>query len=685
MMENHGNFSPASSSLEIESPRISSKGTLPQISPNNKQDSPNNSGGQERFGSDAVSSSSLLSRRTPDPVAFNGNKVVKAIQNGDLSQLRELLKDLPNLRGKGGLKIRGSTALHEAAKGGHSEIVQELLSRGAEANVVNRSGCCPLHFAALCKHPERASEVGKLLIDAMANLNCTNERQDTPLHFAAYRKGENSAAELCRLLLEARAAINARNKNSDTPLINAALNANSEAASLLCDRKADIDHRNFVSKTAIDLAQEHNNIDVLTVIENSQATKHSGLTHLADEMRTALQRLQAVDVLSRDLKRQTSMCEAYEGAMWWAMSELESAALGRLASRAMSVFRSTSSSSSRDLEALIVLLSVAQAPEGQDLLGEMGVQEIIPSIESRSTVKEPPGSIIFDQLKVHIVQPRGELLASNANFADKGCMEFCESPRPTQTTPSCDSPRPLSSASTFPSSRSQCADLPSSPQFDAMSDSNCNVRRKSVPDNLADVRFQKPGRSLRLQQDAKSAPCVVVRPPPGATSIHRSWTPTPLTDPSSQEPSQQSLNLAGDVLPHYQPLKGNGLATASSGSRGKAIDKKRSSGSGTNDSASMAVEFQWDSKGFHMSERMQSAPPMCTEQVHSVSDLAREDETDTNLSNRNRERSATEPEAPSRSTVEVVPEPPANPPPPLIQPYLDANRRSSRSASCDIM
>merc|ERR1719428_2731727 len=48
---------------------------------------------------DASSFSSLRNARTPDPAGPNGAKVVKAAQNGDLVLLRELLKDIPSLRG----------------------------------------------------------------------------------------------------------------------------------------------------------------------------------------------------------------------------------------------------------------------------------------------------------------------------------------------------------------------------------------------------------------------------------------------------------------------------------------------------------------------------------------------------------------------------------------------------------
>lgn len=42
----------------------------------------------------------------------------------------------------------GSTALYEAAKNGHEDIVEILLSQKADANKVGKKGLLPLHIAA---------------------------------------------------------------------------------------------------------------------------------------------------------------------------------------------------------------------------------------------------------------------------------------------------------------------------------------------------------------------------------------------------------------------------------------------------------------------------------------------------------------------------------------------------------
>ena len=48
----------------------------------------------------------------------------------------------------------GVTALHEASKNGHEEVVAVLLTKNADANKPTNSGLLPLHVAAQYGHHE---------------------------------------------------------------------------------------------------------------------------------------------------------------------------------------------------------------------------------------------------------------------------------------------------------------------------------------------------------------------------------------------------------------------------------------------------------------------------------------------------------------------------------------------------
>ena len=73
------------------------------------------------------------------------------------------------------------TALALAATNGHSEIVSQLLERGANPNSANTKGLIPLHFAASMGH----KRVAELLIAGGSKLDEKTVNKLTPLHFAS--------------------------------------------------------------------------------------------------------------------------------------------------------------------------------------------------------------------------------------------------------------------------------------------------------------------------------------------------------------------------------------------------------------------------------------------------------------------------------------------------------------------
>ena len=67
------------------------------------------------------------------------------------------------------------TALHRAVAGGHQEIVEFLLNKGADVNAQDREGRTPLHYASERGH----KDVAKLLIDKGADVNAKNNEGQT--------------------------------------------------------------------------------------------------------------------------------------------------------------------------------------------------------------------------------------------------------------------------------------------------------------------------------------------------------------------------------------------------------------------------------------------------------------------------------------------------------------------------
>ena len=71
--------------------------------------------------------------------------------------------------------------LVQASFSGHPDVVEQLLQKGSRADVANKSGNTPLHFAAQKGH---ATLVPALLKNS-ANLDAKSKAGNTPLHLAA--------------------------------------------------------------------------------------------------------------------------------------------------------------------------------------------------------------------------------------------------------------------------------------------------------------------------------------------------------------------------------------------------------------------------------------------------------------------------------------------------------------------
>lgn len=65
----------------------------------------------------------------------------------------------------------GLTALHLASKEGHTDVVRELIKRGASVKMVTKKGNTALHIASLAGN----FDVVKLLIEYGANVNAQSQ------------------------------------------------------------------------------------------------------------------------------------------------------------------------------------------------------------------------------------------------------------------------------------------------------------------------------------------------------------------------------------------------------------------------------------------------------------------------------------------------------------------------------
>lgn len=177
----------------------------------------------------------------------------------------------------------GNTALMFAARHGHPEVVQLLISNGAQVNVYNKNGLTPLLLAGygnqiavidlLLKHgaeigvpvspryvPARRSSI---LVKGYSKIieYLSNTKQNISVHmkakngyislFAALEEGEY---RLIELQLQNGANTNERNDRGDSILSIAAANENFSLVKLLLQRNADLESQNDAGETPLMIA-----------------------------------------------------------------------------------------------------------------------------------------------------------------------------------------------------------------------------------------------------------------------------------------------------------------------------------------------------------------------------------------------------------------------------------------------
>ncbi|TPX10123.1 uncharacterized protein E0L32_001320 [Thyridium curvatum] len=154
--------------------------------------------------------------------ATHGNiRLVDALLRGELGKAADIQA----------ANNRGRTSLHLAAEGNHEEMVELLLSHGADTRTKSDGGWTALHNAAQSGH----LGVVKLLLDANAKVNAELSNGMTPLHWAAF----NGHEEVVKLLLtRPDADLTTKDSFDRTPMLCAAETYNKDIVQLLSPARA---------------------------------------------------------------------------------------------------------------------------------------------------------------------------------------------------------------------------------------------------------------------------------------------------------------------------------------------------------------------------------------------------------------------------------------------------------------
>ena len=229
---------------------------------------------------------------TTTALAQQENPMVQEFMNaatkGDTSKIREMLRSNPTLikskdekgvsvilkatyYGKKGvvlalLEANPELDIFEASATGHTKRVAELVAYDKSlANVFASDGFMPLGLAVFFGHPETVD----VLLKAGADVNApTREAMKiTPLASAAAAR----QIGIARTLIAKGANVNAKAQNDFRPLHEAAARGNLEFTKLLLENGADINARTTEGKTALDLAIEHKQIEMVEFLKTRGA------------------------------------------------------------------------------------------------------------------------------------------------------------------------------------------------------------------------------------------------------------------------------------------------------------------------------------------------------------------------------------------------------------------------------
>ena len=144
------------------------------------------------------------------------------------------------------------TLLHNAAKIGFKELVQQLIKDGANVVIRDRGKRTPLHYAT-------TKEVAALL---MLDINAMDQSGNTPLHLAVDRGSQ----DIAELLIANGARVNVRNENGQTPLYRAIAIGHNEIAALLINNGTDVNNIDGSGTTPLHKAAHYGTVKILKLL-----------------------------------------------------------------------------------------------------------------------------------------------------------------------------------------------------------------------------------------------------------------------------------------------------------------------------------------------------------------------------------------------------------------------------------
>eukprot|EP00055_Hartaetosiga_balthica_P015209 m.88322 g.88322 ORF g.88322 m.88322 type:complete len:1100 (-) comp8805_c1_seq1:4842-8141(-) len=162
----------------------------------------------------------------------------------------------------------GTTAIHNASQRASGEVLQFILGKCNNPDVVDNIGETPLHWCAA----DGFVETARVLIDNGATVSCGSKHKITPLHFAA-RSGNVDIMEM--LLKKDTNLVNIMDDEGKIPLHYAVASTVENAAQLLLEHNSNLNKRDtFSLRTPLHIAAKFGAIPVVALLLKKGARRH---------------------------------------------------------------------------------------------------------------------------------------------------------------------------------------------------------------------------------------------------------------------------------------------------------------------------------------------------------------------------------------------------------------------------
>jgi ankyrin repeat protein len=179
--------------------------------------------------------------------------VIREIRNKDLEGLRAIISKNKGILNN--MDSNGDYMLNVAVIEGNIEIVEYLVSQGADINIKDGSGETPLQIAI----HEGKLELIKFFLSKKADVNMKDYFNETSLH-EAVNKGE---IEIVKLIVAHGADLNAKNNLKETPLFYAVKNNYSDIAKYLISKGSEVNTKDLGGRSPLHEAAYQGDLDIV--------------------------------------------------------------------------------------------------------------------------------------------------------------------------------------------------------------------------------------------------------------------------------------------------------------------------------------------------------------------------------------------------------------------------------------